>query len=184
MIDDASLSPFGVWEIEKKKIDQSALEQFELSDNDMRSIFNSYCQEKAQDEIKARENNRSVVKENFFDFLDSQNVSHQLTWQECQKRFKRHAIFMALPIQERESIFDQWALSSKERAEKKKKELRNTLTLELYQLLQDVPQDCIILGWKKTKKELEKLEPNFYKKFKSLDDKAEIFLDWKKNQGL
>jgi hypothetical protein len=184
MIDDASLSPFGVWELEKNKIDQAALDQCELTDKEMQNIFGVYCKEKAQDEIKAREDNRLVVKERFFKFLDGQNVSHQLTWLECQKRFKRHAEFMALPVQERESTFDQWVQSSKERAEKKKEELRNSLILELYQLLQDVPQDCIILGWKKTKKELEKLEPNFYRKFKSLQDKAEIFSDWKKNQGI
>lgn len=184
MIAVAGLSPFGDWELEKIKIKDEAFQQLKLSDKVKRNVFHEYCTEKAQEEIKAREENRILIKEKFFAFLDSQNVSHQLTWNECQKRFKRHAEFMSLPIQEREAIFQQWIVNSKERAERKKTELRNTLIMEFYQLLQDIPQESLVLGWKKTKKELEKLEPNFYKKFKSLEDKAELFLEWKRNQGL
>ena len=184
MIIDAGLSPFGDWDLEKLKIENESFKELELSDKEKKTVFSEYCKEKAQEEIQARSDNKSLLKEKFFALLDSQNASHQLTWAECQKRYKRHAEFMALPIKEREASFEEWLVLSKERAEKKKADLRNTLLMEFYQLLQDVPQESLILGWKKTRKELEKLDSNFYRKFKSLDDKADLFMDWVKNQGL
>jgi hypothetical protein len=79
------------------------------------------------------------------------SVNPKMDWAEFSRRFKRHPAFMAVPIKEREPLFEEYVKEAKERDIRKKNEEVRTSKLAFVTLLQTLTPTALKLSWKKVR---------------------------------
>lgn len=77
------------------------------------------------------------------------SVNPKMDWAEFSRRFKRHPAFMAVPIKEREPLFEEYVKEAKKREiEKKQEEVRES-KLAFVTLLQTLTPAALKSTWKR-----------------------------------